>query len=81
MRRVERDVAIARRASVEESLTWTARLGAMAICNDVDALRVAFRNPEDESSGVGAALSEQRNPTMDSDDDGSYLLRANQPRL
>ena len=45
MRRVERDVAIARRASVEESLTWTARLGAMAICNDVDALRVAFRNP------------------------------------
>ena len=45
----------------------------MAISNDVDALRAAFRDPDDEASGgVGAALSEQRNPTIDSDDDGSY---------
>lgn len=69
---MERKVAIARRASTDESLTWTARLSAMAISNDVGALRAAFRDPEEDSAGVGAALSEQRNPTIDSDDDGSY---------
>ncbi|EJK73516.1 hypothetical protein THAOC_04856, partial [Thalassiosira oceanica] len=68
-REVERKVAIARRASTDESLTWTARLSAMAISNDVGALRAAFRDPEEDSAGVGAALSEQRNPTIDSDDD------------
>lgn len=66
---VERDIALARDVLKDETLSWTARMCAMAIANDVTSLKRAYLNPVDTTFGVGAALREQR--LGDADDDGS----------
>jgi len=50
---------IALEAKSDLSLSWTARLCAMAIADDADALKEAFKNEKDKSCGIGAAVKEQ----------------------
>ena len=57
---VERKISVAKDAALDESLSWMARICVMAIANDAFALENAFRNVDDTSCGVGAALKEQR---------------------
>jgi len=56
---VEEEKKIASEAKDDISLSWTARLCAMAIADDDDALKEAFKNENDTSCGIGAAVKEQ----------------------
>ncbi|KAL9190108.1 hypothetical protein ACHAXT_007319 [Thalassiosira profunda] len=64
---VSKEISIAADAAKDKSLSWTARMCAMAIANDVDGLTDAFRVPDDTTRGIGAALEEQRVKDDDSD--------------
>lgn len=52
-------IAVANDAVRDMTLSWTARIIAMAVSDDVDNLKTAFANTNDTSCGVGAAMAEQ----------------------
>jgi hypothetical protein len=52
-------LALAKDAVNDVSLTWTARIIAMAMIDDIEKVKNAFANLEDVTRGVGAAIEEQ----------------------
>eukprot|EP00978_Attheya_sp_CCMP212_P030212 scaffold110317_cov55-Attheya_sp.AAC.1 len=75
--RTSRDAAEANKIRIAEctkddpTVSWTARLCAMALCNDVAGLRTAFNDKADKTQGYGAAMKEQ-GIVDDHDDDLSH---------
>ncbi|KAL7548726.1 hypothetical protein ACHAWF_011990 [Thalassiosira exigua] len=57
---VAKKISIAKITANDTSLSWSARICAAAVANDINALKSAFKNPGDESTGIGVALAEQR---------------------
>eukprot|EP00978_Attheya_sp_CCMP212_P000811 scaffold1708_cov61-Attheya_sp.AAC.2 len=66
-------IRIAECTKDDPTVSWTARLCAMALCNDVAGLQAAFRDTADETQGYGAAMKEQGIVFVyDEDDDSSH---------
>lgn len=60
--KIKKDISIAIKASTDESLSWTARICAMAIANDVEGLKRVFETSDE----FNKALWEQENKDDDS---------------
>ena len=76
---IRRDRSVAKDAALDKTLPWTARVCAMAIANDVDALKKAFHDVSDTTCGVGAALEEQRSKTDDEIENWGFINDDFQP--
>jgi hypothetical protein len=54
-----KQIRIAECTKDDPTVSWTARLCAMAICNDMAGLRAAFHDKTDKTQGYGASMKEQ----------------------
>eukprot|EP00978_Attheya_sp_CCMP212_P014107 scaffold35851_cov44-Attheya_sp.AAC.1 len=52
-------IRIAEYTKDDPTVSWTARLCAMALCNDMAGLQAAFHDKADKTQGYGAAMKEQ----------------------
>jgi hypothetical protein len=62
-------VDVAKEVMKDESMSWSARILAMAVADDRDGLSSAFDDEDDSSQGVGAAFEE----AIVCEDPGRYL--------
>eukprot|EP00978_Attheya_sp_CCMP212_P019026 scaffold52785_cov41-Attheya_sp.AAC.1 len=66
-------IRIAECTKDDPTVSWTARLCAMALCNDMAGLRAAFRDKADNTQGYGAAMKEQGIVDDKNDDNDDFV--------